>query len=163
MPIINGVQPHTGPGPMSPDSLRQSLQLQGPMLGIQVSIPDAMAQALREKGEAVPAPIIGNALIDTGASNTCIDDAVMQQLGVPATNSVKLGSAAGHNEHNVYMAKITFAGIPGVELNYSVVGVNLKDQFSPNVPLIGLLGRDLLSNCVLIYNGTLGMFTLSVG
>lgn len=52
--------------------------------------------------------------------------------------------------------------MPGFELEFSsAIGVNIQAQQVNNQPIIALLGRDILSRCLFVYNGTLGIFTIS--
>jgi len=44
----------------------------------------------------------------------------------------------------------------------SVIGVDLSGQSIAGQDVIVLLGRDVLSRCVLVYNGPGGSFTLAM-
>lgn len=118
----------------------------------------------RRAGRATPPPVEVPTLIDTGAEQTVIDRSVLNQLGVapkqfgtvnaPALggfkpsplNDVSLqvlhasGGAANH---------LTFDEIEIVELHVSTLGYQ------------AVLGRDVLAQCVLIYDGTTNSFTLA--
>lgn len=161
MPIINGIQPVQGP--LTPDALINSMQQFGPMVPIEVSVPDAFSHEMIKAGLAVPQPIVGHALIDTGATITSVNDIVMQTLRVTPINQIPIGGVSGGNMHNVYPARISFPGAGGLTWFSSVVGVNLGEAFIGGLPLIGLIGRDLLKHGVLIYNGSAGTFTLALG
>jgi hypothetical protein len=52
-----------------------------------------MAQAMLQEGHEVPAPKSGMALVDTGASDTCIDEQAAKELGLPAVDMVSIASA----------------------------------------------------------------------
>ena len=60
-----------------------ALQQRGPCLQATVELLQAMAQPLVQQGVTVPAPVFGIALIDTGASDTCIDEQTARSLGLP--------------------------------------------------------------------------------
>jgi hypothetical protein len=52
----------------------------GPLVAVEVGIPDALKQHLSGKGLPVPAPVAGFALVDTGASSTAVDNSVFTQV-----------------------------------------------------------------------------------
>src|SRR5262249_55616911 len=47
------------------------LQVTGPIMQVTISLMQPMAQSLLQQGIALPNPISGHALIDTGASDLC--------------------------------------------------------------------------------------------
>jgi predicted aspartyl protease len=117
-----------------------------------------MAQQLLQQGIHVPDPVPGLALIDTGATTTCVDAEAAQKLGLPVVNVVNIASASHtSSQHNVYPIHIAVAGSP-IRINAPrAVGVPLAAQ-----GLLVLIGRDVLSACILFYNGAMGSFTLSM-
>ena len=130
----------------------------GPVIQVSISIAQSMSQQLIQQGVAVPVPVSGLALIDTGASSTCIDDAVAQQLGVPAIDVVTMHSAshAGHPA-NIYPVRFEVSGLPIALDVPRAMGAALASQ-----GLAMLIGRDILQICTLFYNGMSGEFTLSL-
>lgn len=86
----------------------------------------------------------------------------MQQLRVNPIGVQNVAGVAGSNAHPVYPARIVFPQAFAPFAFGSVVGVDLTAQGQPNMPLVALVGRDILSRCVLIYNGTNGTFTLAL-
>jgi predicted aspartyl protease len=135
-----------------------ALQQRGPCLQASVSVAESIAKQLLQRGQAVPPPISGAALIDTGASVTCIDDDAAQQLKLPVVDVVTIGSAS-HAAHqaNVYPISIDIAGLPIAINAPRAVGAALTSQ-----GLLLLIGRDVLQFCTLFYNGTTGEITLSM-
>lgn len=53
-----------------------------------------MAQQLLQQGLQLPTTETGLALIDTGASATCIDEHVAQRMGLPTIDVVTMASAS---------------------------------------------------------------------
>jgi predicted aspartyl protease len=98
------------------------------------------------------------ALIDTGATATCIDEQAAQELGLPVIDVAKMTSATHSDQQcNVYPVQINLVP-PGIVLNSPrTVGAALAAQ-----GLLVLIGRDALRNCTLFYNGPTGQFTLSL-
>jgi hypothetical protein len=56
------------------------LHERGPVVEVTLTHPPAIAQPIVQAGGILPNPVSGLALIDTGASGTCIDDDAAQQL-----------------------------------------------------------------------------------
>ncbi|HVA64891.1 MAG TPA: retroviral-like aspartic protease family protein [Terriglobales bacterium] len=133
----------------------QALLLRGPCVPVVVSLPQSAAKGLMASGKAVPS-MQGLALIDTGATTTCIDQEAARQLGLPTIDQGEINSAS-HDKHpcNIHPVQIT---IPLVGLSVEIprtAGVSLKSQ-----GLVALIGRDFLSRCTLFYNGPAGSLTL---
>jgi len=162
MAIIHGLQP-LQPGLVNPAVMLQGMIAHGPRMPIEVSLPDPLIEILSREEKPIPRSVSGSILIDTGAGVTCISDRVMQSLGIQPISTIRMGSAAGSNPHNVYPSKLTFPLANGLTLFWLVVGVDLSGQTLDGQPeLIGLIGRDFLVNTLLVYDGTLGMFTLAL-
>jgi hypothetical protein len=130
-------------------------------------VPPALSKYLTDKGEPVPEPKHGLALIDTGASISGVDNGIIEALGVKPVGSVKLVSAKGGALHLLYPATFSFPGTPLPGINFErVAGVELQEPQASDTqvkgpPLIAIIGRDVLRQCLLIYNGYLGYITLS--
>jgi Aspartyl protease len=71
-----------------------------------VTIEQNAAKALLTQGKTVPTRA-GWALIDTGASNTCIDEQAAQDIGLPVIDVATMQSAS-HEKHpcNIYPVQI---------------------------------------------------------
>lgn len=132
-----------------------ALQTRGPLLQVGVTIEQNAGKALLSIGTTVPTKT-GLALIDTGASNTCVDDQVALELGLPVID-VGYMQSASHERHpcNFYPVQII---TPVVTLNSPrTMGAALASQ-----GLLILIGRDVLQSCPLFYNGSVGQLTLSL-
>ena len=71
----------------------QALVQRGPIINVTVGLERSMATALIGQGSKVPTPISGLALIDTGASVTCIDNSKAIELGLPVVDKDDVGIA----------------------------------------------------------------------
>lgn len=132
-----------------------ALVMRGPCLQVTVTIEQNAGKALLAQGKSVPTKT-GLALIDTGASNTCIDEQAAKELGLPVIDVGSMQSAS-HEKHpcNIYPVQII---TPVVTLNSPrTMGAALGSQ-----GLLALIGRDVLQICNLFYNGPSGQFTLSL-
>jgi len=134
------------------------LQQRGPVVQVAVTLEQAFAGTLIQQGKSVPQPITGLALIDTGASNTCIDDEAARSINLPVIDVGSMHSAS-HTKipSNIYPVQIEIIGFPIQFRSPRTMGASLKEQ-----GLLMLLGRDLLQRCTLFYNGGSGQITLSI-
>jgi hypothetical protein len=104
------------------------------------------------------------ALIDTGATKSAVAEAVAQQLGIQPSGLVNVGTAAGMQQQPVYSARFSFPGGPLPPIEFAeLTGVNLQGHTVPGLqlPLIALIGRDILSRFVMIYDGQSATVTLA--
>ena len=135
-----------------------ALQQRGPVVQAIVAISQTFADQLLQQGTQLPAPVSGNALIDTGASSTCIDEAVASSMGLPVIDVVSMASAShASTRQNVYAIQMQIVGSPiRVEVPHAI-GAALQAQ-----GIIALIGRDYLQHCTLHYNGFTGEITLAI-
>jgi predicted aspartyl protease len=137
---------------------KQVLHERGPIVQVTVGLMSAMAQQLTQQGTPIPGLVTGLALIDTGASMTCIDAAAASKIGAPVIDRVHMHSAShAATQANVYPVHFEILGA-GIHIDAPrCVGAALASQ-----GLVMLIGRDMLANCTLFYNGPSGSFTLSM-
>ena len=121
------------------------------------------AQVLTQAKQKVPVPVAVRALIDTGASCTCIDPGVFAKLSLSPTGKTS-------------MITPSTGATPQLADQYDVglfiVGsANEPPLFLPSLPVTAsvlqhqgfeaLIGRDILAKCLFTYNGDMGTFTLA--
>ena len=80
----------------------QGLIAAGPILSVEIEIHLALAAVLEKDKQPLPAPISGQALIDTGATETAIDQQVATQLKLQPVGSVQSGTAGGQKTLLLY-------------------------------------------------------------
>ena len=151
MPVFN-VYPHNHPHGIPADLLAAH----GLLLSVEISVPQALASVLTSQRVPLPKPAVGAALVDTGASCCCVEETLLQGLELQPTSETNVSSPNGNRRQNVYFARLTFPGSPIPALEIPMIGVQMNQGTT-----ISLIGRDLLRNCVLIYNGPMGSYTLS--
>lgn len=97
------------------------LAVAGPVLAVEVSIPTALAEKLTKENKPIPQPKTGWALIDTGATHSCVDDDVVSQLGVNPIRRAKIHGSAGAHEVNVFPARDRFCSYTWSEYSGATV------------------------------------------
>ena len=142
-------------------TLSAPISIAGPLIDCFIAVSQPRQNALARAGQPVPAPVAARALIDTGASCTCIDPRVVQPLGLTpiGVTQVHTPSTQG-NVHgcSVYDASLvirtpvgnlSIGTLPVIEATLSVQGFEV------------LIGRDVLTKCMLVYDGPMNRFTLA--
>lgn len=96
------------------------------------------------------------ALVDTGASESCIDSAVAMELGLPVVDREMVAGVHGAAPANVHLAHIYVPDL-GIWINGRFAGVHLQAGGQPHSALIG---RDVLRHFTMVYDGRTGMVSI---
>ena len=136
----------------------------GPVLTVVIGVSVARGDALMTAGQPVPAGISARALIDTGASCTCVDPSILAKLALTPTGTVSVhtpstGPAAHLAEQYDVSLIIPGAGAHHVPLALPAIPVMAADLSVQGID--SLIGRDVLRDCIFIYNGSVGLFTIA--
>jgi hypothetical protein len=127
-----------------------------------ISLPPALQELRTLNGEDVPPPVRGMALIDTGAFGTAIDIAVFKRLGIQPFGRVDTVSAHGDGSLQLYPASISFPTLGMEDLPMQqIMGCDLHWRAEKDTDFMMLLGRDLLKNFLVVYNGKHSEVTLA--
>lgn len=130
---------------------KQILFAKGPILDVEISLPLNIGKL---RGQ--PQNIITRALIDTGATISCISPNIAGTLGLNPINQIPLRGVSQIVNANVYVIDFTFPGS----------GIMMRNwQIAEAIQLTGpdyemLLGRDVLSNFLFVYDGETGTIGL---
>jgi hypothetical protein len=132
-----------------------------------IGVSEARRAALVAAGLTIPNFVPIRGLIDTGASCTCLDPTVIAALQLPQTGSVSmLTPSTGATPHATaqYDASLFIPSVPNqAPLSFPTIPIVASDLVGQGIH--ALLGRDILSRCVLHYNGGApaggGLFTLA--
>ena len=86
-----------------------------------------------------------------------VDVTVIQDLGVPPSGVTNIVGVTGAGNQPTYPASLSFPGTPIPPIAFTdFVGGNLKAA-----GIIAILGRNILKQFVLVYNGPGGFVSLS--
>lgn len=135
----------------------------GLILAATVGVSQARRTALVAANESIPNLVPVQALVDTGAGCTCVDPSVLKQLkltptGITSVSTPSTGAnPAKVNQYDVAiiiqtaqnLPLLVFQNIPVVESELAFQGFQM------------LLGRDILSRCLLVYDGINRIFSLA--
>ena len=133
-------------------------------LAATVGVSQPRGIALLTSNLPVPQPIPITAIVDTGATHTCLDRATINALGISATGSATATTpSTGNTPHTFEVFDIAIS-IPSrvnqLPFYRGTIPVLCMDQpLLPGVQM--LLGIDILSNCTLFVDGATGIFSLA--
>jgi predicted aspartyl protease len=164
LPIVECGFPAGFPSATPSLSPADALVFFGPTIQVDIGFdPTAFAQA----GAALPAapnapqqPIAPMqnvlALVDTGATESCIDEDLATQLQLPLVDQQVTGGVGGQTTLNMYLATVQIPGLrTGQYGRFS--GARLAAGGSPHR---AILGRTLLRGTIMIYDGQAGSVKL---
>ena len=134
----------------------------GPLIDIYLTASAQRLAALAAAGTTAPQPVLAKALVDTGASHTSFDTSIVPQLGLSPTGIVSVVTpSTGATPCEMLSYDLGFH-IPFPNGQYwskplwvATAADLLHQGFSV------LLGRDLLAEGMLIYDGKHNTFTMS--
>lgn len=133
----------------------------GPIVELVVGASASRTKALQTAGKPVPAQIKIRALVDTGASCTCLDLSCIQKLGLTPTGIAQVHTPTtdeqpeSKKQYDVSLLVV----LPGLSRRFAeqpVIEANLTFQ-----GIQALIGRDMLKSCLLVYDGQEETFALA--
>lgn len=133
------------------------LQESGPRLPCEVRIDATRAGAHVKSDQVAPPGVLGQIMVDTGASVSCVDKDILIGLGISPIGECEVLTPQGKDVQDIYVCGLDFPGtgldpIPKI----FVLGSDLKGHGAG-----ALLGRDVLASGVLVYNGIAGHWVIS--
>lgn len=132
------------------------LQEGGPVVDAFIGVSSLAGHAFRDRGIDVPRPIKVRAMIDTGASSSAVKTGIPGRLGLNPIGKRKLQTPSSTNLECAEFA-LTFSLPNDISVDVVAVEAPLEEQ-----AIEALVGRDVLSEGVLVYVGYMGTFTFSV-
>ena len=137
----------------------------GPVLKAVVGVSQARQAALQAANQAIPPGQQIWALVDTGASCTCVDPTVLQALQLPPTGSMSVNTPSTGSQPytaNQYDVGIVIPGPSPTHPSYYLHTVAVVEaELLLAQGFHALIGRDVLQHCLFHYNGMTGLFTLA--
>ena len=126
------------------------LEQYGPTISVQIGL-DYNFHPTKARAPNLPATAVP-ALVDTGAGQSCIDSAPAEKLELPVVNRRTVAGVHGAQPVNIHIAQIY---IPDLDFSRTglFVGAHLLAGGQPHAALIG---RDILRNFTMIYEGQTG-------
>lgn len=156
MPVYNHYYPD-GNNKINTPASAARLITGGPTIPVAVFLVKEHVDQLTKENKTLPKPVTGLALIDTGATLCMIDVETLESLGVPPSGVENIIGATGQAPQPTYPASLAFPGTPIPPIAFTnFVGCNLKAA-----GIVAVLGRNVLTHFVMVYNGPGGFVSLS--
>jgi hypothetical protein len=135
---------------------RGDLQARGPIIDVSIAVTAAADAALTAAGQAIPPPIQVTALIDTGATGSAIARGIAQQLGLQPVAVINVTTPSSSN-----------VPMPAYAVRLLLPNTIIFETTAIEAELAGqgigaLIGRDVLSQAVLVYIGYANEFTIAL-
>lgn len=127
----------------------------GPVVDMSLSVHQDVEDALRQASQPIPTPIQITALVDTGATASVIQEACVNSLGLQPVGVTYVNTPSSHNV-KCYTYPVRLHLPNNVSREVIAIAAPLQGQ---NIQC--LIGRDVLSEAILIYLGDANTFTLS--
>jgi predicted aspartyl protease len=112
-------------------------------------------EARKKSGVKLPDPVAVKAMIDTGATGSVVQPAVVKQLGLQPIGVVNISTPSSES-------------VPCYQYSVRLIFPNnvIAEAIAIEAPLRGqqiqcLVGRDVLAHGVFVYTGYINQFTLS--
>jgi hypothetical protein len=143
-----------------------TIQPDGALIEVGIGLSSQDAQAQRQAGKPLPPASLVLALIDTGAEVSAVDSAVLTpfySLGIQPSRFVFVSAGGtGTSLFPEYPVTLTIGTSPDGKR----AGLTLRSQamLAQDLASLGyqaIIGRDILSRCLLIYDGPSQSVTLA--
>lgn len=132
-----------------------NLQALGPLVDIRIWVGSPVEDAIKKAGGKIPEPVPAKGMIDTGATGSVVQPALVQQLGLHPIGVVNISTPSSES-------------VPCFQYSVRLIFPNnvIVEAVAIEAPLKGqqiqcLVGRDVLAHGVLVYTGYINQFTLS--
>lgn len=136
----------------------------GPIVNAVVQVSEGRRAALNSAGQTEPPMQAIRALIDTGASFTSIEPKVLQDLSLTPTGTIDFVTpSTGQNVATADTYDVDLS-IYRTQNDPPLLMANLRVaacELFLKQGIHALIGRDVLSRCIFVYNGDLGHFSLA--
>lgn len=133
------------------------LQHTGPIVQALIGPSSIFKDALQKEGGEAVHPTGTTMLIDTGASISAIKKGFAEQLGLKAHGITKIATPSnGAFQCPLYDVDIVFPNHRIIIANVTVIESAFEGQ---NID--GLIGRDILKLCLMVYTGYDNSFTIA--
>lgn len=136
-------------------------QLKGPIITLVVGISFAKHEVFKKQGMTAPPPVILDFLVDSGASHTVVDARAIAPLGISPSGITYIHTpTTGETPMPMQQFDVSlFLHHPENSKMIPNLAVTASDFSQQKIQ--GLLGRDVLEHCLLVYDGRANSFALA--
>jgi hypothetical protein len=131
------------------------LTFYGPTIFVDIGFDSAFKPA--QAHPPIPGMAGIRALVDSGASESCIDSILATQLNLPIIDRKTFSGIGGKHDVNIHLAQVRIPSL-NITIYGAFAGVHLEAGGQWHRALIG---RTFLQNYTMVYEGRTGNVTLS--
>jgi hypothetical protein len=132
-----------------------------PIIPVLVGVSNLRFQVLRAANQPQPQPINVSMLVDTGSSRCCITPGLLAPLGLTSIGKIPLHTpSTGGAPVSCDLYEVSFM-IPHPHSPLFLPVMPIVECCPLSGPVQGLLGRDFLKRCLLVYEGQAQTFALA--
>lgn len=136
----------------------------GALVDVMLGVDSGTRRRLEAQGLKVPDPIAVKVLIDTGATISGFATELMKDLGLLPIDTIPILTPStpytAPHECDVFHASLALVA-NGVAHEFPECRVLAAEGWHPADGIHGLIGRDILARCNMLYLGTERKFTLA--
>jgi hypothetical protein len=145
-------------------SITSRIEQHGAFVYPMLLAPCYQVDALKVQGLPFPGPQQIDALIDTGASASVLDSSIIASFGLTLAGQTLIHTPSTGSQYelrNQYAASISLID-PSLDPSegIAVFTVAVIEAHLAAEGFLGIIGRDILSHCILTYNGPSKTFCL---
>jgi hypothetical protein len=132
----------------------------GLLVDVKIMMTSSRVEALKRAGKPYAKPMTIVALVDTGASCSCVDRNVIAGLGLGKRGTVSIhtpSTGTGYIDRAQYDACLVLGEGQAGALVFTLPVI--ESEFASQ-GFLALIGRDVLGSCMLVYDGPASKFTL---
>jgi predicted aspartyl protease len=129
-----------------------------------IGVSAARREALVAEKQPIPNIVQVSALIDTGASGTCIDPSILKALKLSPSGKALVNTPTTGTTPELKDQYDVSIFIPGTQQDTPLMVSNLaviEAELLTQQNIHALIGRDVLALCLLAYNGKTRTFSLA--
>lgn len=143
--------------------LSYGAQSNGLIIEVDIWLSAPLREERYKRGIAVPPAVRATLIVDTGADTTMIGENVALALGLTATGQTRVITASSHGTPDycdVYGIQLAIVS-RSRDLQWRIPAMEVLVKSLPSQSTDGMLGRDILSQCILHYDGPGKSFSLT--
>ncbi len=142
--------------------LTRSLVANGAVVELLIGVNESRREVLRRNGFPVPERIRVAAQVDTGTRFSAVDRQVLSRLDIQPVDTILVRTTSTTEAPVPFRRYAVSVALETDQVELFLTSVEvLECFFAPDEGIQALLGRDVLENCLLVYDGKNKSFSLA--
>ena len=133
----------------------------GPVIDVRIGVSIPREQAMVKAGLPVPPLVAARALIDTGASCTCVDPSIITALQLTPKGNVAIYTPSTGNAPHTCTQYDVRVVLVHPTMSFALGALPVIESRLDHQGIQALIGRDILSQCLFVYEGKSAVFSIA--